>query len=87
MQENMQQNSGPVTHYLFAALSFHRFSQVYGEKNVHILLSDFESTGYHSYMSHNNNAFCNFDRWGTLTPFSFQHFLLNVTGSSNYFDW
>ena len=26
----------------------------------------------------------NFDRWGTLTPFSFQHFPLNVTGSSNY---
>ena len=29
----------------------------------------------------------NFDRWGTLKPFSFQHFQLNVTCSSNSFDW
>ena len=29
----------------------------------------------------------NFDRWVTLTTFSFQHFPLNATGSSNYFDW
>ena len=28
----------------------------------------------------------NFDRWGTLTHFSFQHFQLSVTGSSKYFD-
>ena len=27
---------------------------------------------------------CYFDRWGTLTPFFFQHFQLNVTGSSMY---
>ena len=29
----------------------------------------------------------NFDRWGTFTHFSFQHFPLNVADFSNYFDW
>ena len=65
MQENMQQNSRPVTH-LFVALSFRQFRKVDGGKQS---ISYCQSTSYHSYMSHNNKAFCRPSPCGTFNQF------------------
>ena len=50
-ENNIRQNTISLTHNVFVALSFRRFRYVYGEKTS---ISYSYSTGYYSYMSHNN---------------------------------